>query len=316
MPVVVTGAAGFLGRSVLAHLRSRGDDVVAIDRHPIAPAAGTTLRTGTGSVVVTADLLDPDARAVTAAFAAAEAVIHLAGCPGVRDHGPGVHERRERDNVAATARVLAAVPLGVPLVVVTSSSVYGGARPGRASHEDDPVAPRGGYAESKVRAEALCRARLGAGGRVVIARPFTVVGEGQRPDMALHRWVLDLAAGRPATVLGSPWRTRDFTDVREVARALVALADCGATGAVNIGSGRPRTLHEAVAAVAAALGVAPHLRVLAAHPDEVVDTWADGGRLRAITGITPRTDLVAIARRLATELLPFERLPAELIRTG
>ena len=213
--------------------------------------------------------------------------------------------------MAATARVLAAVPLGVPLVVVTSSSVYGGAAGGRASREDDPVAPRGGYADSKARAEALCRARLGAGGRVAIARPFTVVGEGQRPDMALHRWVCDLSAGRPATVLGSPWHTRDFTDVRDAARALVTLADRGATGVVNVGTGQARTLHEAVDAVAAALGVAPRLRVLAAHPDEVTDTRADPERLRALTGLSPRTDLVAVAGRVAAEVLP-----AGLISTG
>jgi nucleoside-diphosphate-sugar epimerase len=222
-----------------------------------------------------------------------------------------VRARRERDNVAATARVLAAVSLSVPLVVVTSSSVYGGAPRGRASREGDPLAPRGGYARSKVRAEALCRARLGVGGRIAIARPFTVVGEGQRPDMALHRWTLDLMAGRPATLLGSPWRTRDFTDVRDVAHALVTLADRGITGTVNVGTGQPRTLHDAVTAVAGALGVAARLRVLAAHPDEVADTWADTGRLRALTGITPRTDLLGVAGRVAAELLP-----AGLISTG
>jgi nucleoside-diphosphate-sugar epimerase len=303
VPVVVTGAAGFLGRSVLAYLRSRGDEVVACDRRPMRPAPG--------SRILIADLLDPDAHAVTAALAAADAVIHLAGCPGVREHGAGVQARRERDNVAATARVLAAVPLAVPLVVVTSASVYGRAARGRASREGDAVAPRGGYARSKVRAEALCLARLGAGGRVAIARPFTAVGEGQRPDMALHRWVLDLSAGRPATVLGSLWSTRDFTDVRDVARALVTLADRGATGAVNIGTGEPRTLHEAVTAVAAALGVSPRLRVRAAHPDEVAHTWADPERLAALTGITPRTDLISVASRVTAELLP-----TRLIRTG
>ena len=303
MPVVVTGAAGFLGRGVLGYLRSRGDEVVAVDRRPMLPAPGLT--------VVTADLLDPEGRAVTAALGAADAVIHLAGCPGVREHGAGVQARRERDNVAATARVLGTVPPGVPLVVVTSSSVYGGAPSGRASHEDDPLAPRGGYALSKVRAEGLCRTRLAAGGPVAIARPFTVVGEGQRPDMALHRWVLDLSAGRPATVLGSPWHTRDFTDVRDVARALVTLADRGATGVVNIGTGDPRTLHEAVTAVAAALGVPPRLRVRCAHPDEVAHTWADPERLAALTGIAPRTDLVAVASRVAGEALA-----AQLISTG
>lgn len=287
MTVVVTGAAGFLGSAVVRHLRARGDNVVAIDRRPVARRAGV--------VPIRADLCldDPGVRA---AVRRADAVIHLAGCPGIRDRLPDVERRRQRDNVDATSAVVAATPWQVPLVVASSSSVYGGARFGRASREGDPCHPLGGYAASKVRTEQVCRARLDAGAPVVVARPFTVIGEGQRPDMALSRWVDAIRLGRPLRVFGSLERTRDFTDVREVARALTALL--GSTGVVNVGSGRPRTLGEAVDAVGSVLGVEPLVWIEPASADEVADTWADTSRLADLTGQVPQTDLVDAVERL------------------
>lgn len=292
MPVVVTGAAGFVGSAVVSHLLERDERVLAIDRLPVVRS---------GVAAVRADLCDGDP-AVLAALREADSVIHLAGCPGVRDRAPGVERRRRRDNVDATRALLAATPVDVPVVVASSSSVYGGARYGRASRESDPCHPVGGYAASKVRAERLCAARVDAGAPLVVARPFTVVGEGQRPDMALSRWITAARRGRPLRVLGGLDRTRDFTDVREVARALAALR--GVAGVVNVGAGSPRSLRDAVDAVGAVLGVEPVVEVVPAAPEEVPDTWADPSRLAELTGIVPVTDLVdAVARIAETSVL-------------
>jgi nucleoside-diphosphate-sugar epimerase len=288
--VVVTGAGGFVGAAVVVQLLSEGQRVIGIDRLSVPRRAD--LRT------VQADLCDRDPD-VLAALGKADAVIHLAGCPGVRDHRPDVARRRQRDNVDATRAVVAGTPERVPLVVVSSSSVYGGARLGRASREDDPVHPLGGYAESKVRAERVCDRRLTAGGPLVIARPFTAVGEGQRPDMALARWLSAARAGRPLRVLGGVDRTRDFTEVREVAHALTALV--GASGIVNVGTGQPRTLGDAIAAVATAVGIDPVVEVIPAGTEEVPDTWADPTRLEALTGLRLRTDLCDAVARIAAQ---------------
>ncbi|MGH8893391.1 MAG: NAD-dependent epimerase/dehydratase family protein, partial [Actinomycetes bacterium] len=160
MSVVVTGSAGFLGRALVAELVSRGVTVIGVDRNP---------RVSGDHLALTGDLLHRD-EMVDVALDTADAVVHLAGCPGVRDTAADVERRRRRDNVAATARVLDAVPARVPVVVASSSSVYGGSR-GRPSRETDAVAPRGGYARSKMAVEALCARRAAAGGRVTVVRP-------------------------------------------------------------------------------------------------------------------------------------------------
>ena len=298
MAVVVTGAAGFIGRNLVALLAARGLDVVGIDRRLGTSAGGTP---GVAAEL-RADLADALPGPIDDALAEADAVFHLAGRAGARDEGAPAAELarlRLHDNVLAAERVLARVKRQVPLVVVSSSSVYGGAGTGgRPSREDDQLHPLGGYAGSKVALERRCAARAAAGGLVAVARPFTVAGEGQRPDMAIARW-LAAAAGEPLTVLGGTGRRRDVTDVQDVAEGLLRMAELAVTGPVNLGTGAARTLGELVAAVGAALGVTPEITVLPAGQEDPAATLADTGRCRRLLGFVPRTDLAALVRRQA-----------------
>ncbi|HUR75126.1 MAG TPA: NAD(P)-dependent oxidoreductase [Sporichthya sp.] len=304
---MVTGSAGFLGRAVVARLMATGRDVVGIDRRGAVP---TSSPTGPKHTELHADLNGSDPRAA-AAIREATGVIHLAGCPGVRDARSDIAWYRHRDNVLATAAVLAAAGRRVPVVAATSSSIYGGSFSGRACLETDELRPRGGYAASKAVTEALCREHNLAGGRVVIARPFTVAGEGQRPDMALASWIDAARAGRPLRILGGPDRTRDLTDVRDAARALIGLLDAGEPGAVNVGTGVPIRLGEMVEAIAAGLDVEVRTRIEPAGPEEVGETRADTRRLAALVGFVPVTDLAdVVARQIAAVVPESGRVPA------
>jgi nucleoside-diphosphate-sugar epimerase len=287
---VVTGAAGFIGMTLLTTLAPMGP-VVAIDRRPFDPVTNGVRR-------IQADLLDHEPE-VTAALERASIVYHLAGCPDVRDPRPDVERHRYRDNVLATAAVLARVPPEVPLLVTSSSSVYGGTTRGRPSAETDQLRPHGGYARSKLLVERLCEARLEAGGQVTVVRPFTVAGEGQRPGMGLAQWIDAARTGRPLRLLGHPERSRDITDVRDAARALVALGERRVTGVVNLGTGIAWTLRELAGAVAAAFGIEVATVLEPAHPAEVDHTLADTVRLRRSIGWVPRTDINALVARQA-----------------
>lgn len=302
MGIVVTGASGFLGNTLVPTLTSLGHDVVAIDR--AAPSFF-----GPAVTHVQCELSTPTAEAVTA-LREADAIIHLAGCPGVRDSAPMVARRRHRDNVLATEAVLAATPAHTPAIVLSSSSVYGGARSVsttrattvRASHEDDTLYARGGYAASKIAAEQVCRARAQAGGHVLVVRPFTVLGEGQRADMAVARWAREARTTGAVTVLGDPQRTRDFTDVRDVARVLAALARLAPAGTVNLGTGRGHNLAALAAAVSTAVGITPQLHVVPAGEAEVAHTRAHTAALQRLVGFVPHTDLPDVVARSVASL--------------
>jgi nucleoside-diphosphate-sugar epimerase len=296
LTVVVTGAAGFIGRSLVVALARRGHRVVGIDRLPGVPVEAST--------ALVADLSRPSADA-DELLRGADAVFHLAGRPGVRDAAPDVERLRRRDNVEATRRLCDVVPPATPLVVTSSSSVYGGSR-GAPSAEDGPVRPVGGYALSKVAAERLCARRAALGGAVAVARPFTVAGEGQRPDMALAGWLAAARQGRPLRILGSADRTRDMTDVRDVVDGLIRMADRGVASTINLGTGRGLRLDEMARAAAAAVGVPPVLAVEPAGPCEAPATLADTSRCERLLGFVPTTDLTDLLRRqAAAELVPL-----------
>ena len=290
--LVVTGAAGFIGSHLTRALAARGHDVIGIDRRPGVPAPARALL---------CDLARPHA-AACAALAGADGVFHLAGRPGVRDRSPGIECLRRRDNVAATARVLTAVPLTVPVVVASSSSVYGGALHDGVlapSSEDDELRPRGGYARSKVELEHLCAQRRRAGGVVATVRPFTVAGERGRPDMAIARWLDALARGEPVRVFGSLERRRDVTDVRDVVEGMIRAFELRFSGVVNLGSGCTRTLAEILDAVCRAAGRTAEVMIEPAGEAEVPVTWADTRRMREVLGIEPSRDLYGLVERQA-----------------
>jgi nucleoside-diphosphate-sugar epimerase len=300
MSVVVTGAAGFIGAHLVARLLADGQAVIGIDRRPGIPLGAVPLR---------AELSLPDDD-VRSALAEADAVFHLAGCPGVRERSGDIGMRRLRDNVLAGEQILALTPATTPLVVVSSSSVYGGARPGldgrlRPCGEDDALSPRGGYARSKETLEQRCAARAAAGGHVLVTRPFTVAGEGQRPDMALSRWIDAARAGAPLRVYGSADRRRDVTDVRDVVEGLVRGAEREVTGTVNLGTGVGHRLADLAAAVLRTVGSPAPLLVESASPVEPPATLADTRRCHDLLGFTPRTDLDAlVARQAAAQSRP------------
>ncbi|MGC4876230.1 NAD-dependent epimerase/dehydratase family protein [Micromonospora sp. DT43] len=287
MAVVVTGAAGFIAGHLVAQLRGAGETVIGIDRRDMSQAPGLQ--------PLIADLSDPCDEAVEA-LRTADAVFHLAGCPGVRDRSPDVQWRRRRDNVLSTEQVLRHVPRGTPLVVASSSSVYGGSD-GRPCREDFPLRPRGGYAQSKLEMEHHCAAQRERGALVVTARFFTVAGERQRPDMGLAGWIRAGLEGRAVPVFGDLSRSRDLVDVLDLVAAVRALADRGVPGTVNIGTGQAHSLGQMLDALRDALD---RPITVTRHPVDADDpnaTLADPTHLHSLTGLRPRTDIRALIRR-------------------
>lgn len=300
MKALVTGSSGFIGSCLVDELLFAGAEVTGVDRRP---------RPGDPARFVPMDLAEADCLPELRKWAGwAEVVFHLAGEVGIRNRAPDIARRRRRNIIEAARMVIAASPPHRRLVAVSSSSVYGGAKTegGRviASREGDRPAPAGEYARRKLEMEQLF---LRSGRPVAIVRPFTVIGEGQRPDMALSLWMEAVRSGRPLRVFGSLERTRDVTDVRLVASALTRIAQTGQTGVFNLGGGRGRTLREMTEAVFSALGADSPVIVEPAPPEEAVHTLADTARAARTLGADLTTDLEAAARRQAALLLRWRR---------
>jgi len=264
--LAITGAKGFVGRALVARLRSDGVDVRPTDL----------------------DTLDVRHAVPAEAFAGCEVVVHLAALTGVAPSMRRPDDYR-RTNVDGTAHVVeAAVAAGVQrLVFASSSSVYGECP--TAAAEDRDLAPLSPYGQSKVEAEAVVQAASGF--ERVVVRPFTVYGPGQRADMLIAR----LLAGDDVRLF--PF-VRDFTFIDEVVDGLVAAASGVGTGSiVNLGSGRPVAASELLSALAEVTGRTIDVEWIDGRAGEPRQTWADPTRGRDLLGLGQPIELVEGLRR-------------------
>ena len=296
---LVTGSAGFIGSNLVRYLAARADEVVGIDRLPAHGRAG---------LHVTMDLAERTNLPELARWANwADVVFHLAARPGIRSNSRSIDLLRHRDIIVATEHLLAVTPDRTHLILTSSSSVYGDAtrrgRSYRPSRETDRLRPLSRYGRYKASMERLGREYRRFEDGLAIARPFTVIGEGQRCDMALSIWIDAVHRREPVRVFGSLDRARDVTDVDRVVDGLVAMADLRYCGLANLGAGRPRSLGEMVEAVLLATGLDAPVQVVAASPEEVRATCADPTRARRDLGVDLTTDLMQATRRqVATRL--------------
>jgi nucleoside-diphosphate-sugar epimerase len=203
--VLVTGAAGFVGRALCAHLRERGFDCLGAVRdaeglgagaaRPARAEAGSVAGASAGSEIAVGAGTGGNGTLALGDFAEADWDAHLAGVDAVVHaaalaHRPGATEGQYvHANVDVTRRLVdAAVRAGVRRLVFASSvKVNGEETPGRAFREDDPPRPEDAYGRTKRDAEAIVRA---AGGHLesVILRFPLVYGPGVRGNfLALVR---------------------------------------------------------------------------------------------------------------------------------
>lgn len=293
MRVVVTGAKGFIGSRLVPALAGAGHEALGLDRH----GGAGTLR------------LDLARDALEGALAGAQAVIHLAAEPGVRSSWDAGFDACVRDNLLATRRLLQALAAAAPdarLVLASSSSVY--APSDRPLREDAPLAPSAPYGVTKLATEHLARAYAGRHGLdLVVVRPFTVYGPGQRPDMLLARAAVALREGTPLRVFGDGGAMRDFTFVDDVTAALLACAELDGIGGAtfNLGAGRPHTVADALGRLARIAGQPLALEPAGAHCYEAAVTWADTTAAREHLGWEAATTLEdGLARQWATADVP------------
>lgn len=251
MRALITGASGFVGRSLHQHLLDSGDDVVALARRTGGP-----------------DITDRAGIRAAVADAEADVIYHLAA----QSHVPTSWDDpigTLRANVEGTQNILdAAHESGeARVLVVTSAEIYGSVSIDELPiSEDAPMRPANPYAASKAAADAVAmQANLGRGQDVLRLRSFNHIGPGQSPDFVCaglaHRIALAERDGRSTIEVGSLEARRDFSDVRDIVAGYRRVARRGRSGAAyNLCSGIDRSIQD----------LADTLASLSEHPVEFV----------------------------------------------
>jgi len=264
--ILVTGAAGFVGRKLCAQLTRDGYQVLATDHAPSVEFdsyhACDFSRSG-------------DIAAMMDWAGNLDGIFHLAAITFVPDAAADP-DGVMRVNLEGTQHLIQAMrqsPVAPRLVYVSSSEIYGAPQflPVDEAH---PLNPNNPYAISKAAADEYCRNACETWGLDIIRmRPFNHSGPGQTDKFVLSsfaRQVADIEAGRgePIMHVGNLDVARDFSHVDDILRAYGLALEKGASGAAyNVCSGQAHSVRDA-------------LDYLIAQLDAEVEVKPDPARMR------------------------------------
>ncbi len=317
-PVLVTGAAGFIGFHLADRLLAAGLPVLGLDNlnayyDPGLKRARLARLTGRpGFAFAETDIADRAALAALFRETRPSHVLHMAAQAGVRHSltHPEAYAEANLTGFLALLEGCRAVE-AQHLVYASSSSVYGGNTRLPFRVEDGVDHPVSLYAATKKANELMAHAyshlyALPATG----LRFFTVYGPWGRPDMAVYLFTEALYRGTPIRLFNGGHNRRDFTYIDDIVEGVLRLlptppapdpgfdrdapspaASWAPHRVFNIGNDRSERVLDLVAHLEELTGRRAIREDAPAQPGDVDATWADVSALRAAVGFQPATPL-------------------------
>ncbi|MDF2995688.1 MAG: capsular biosynthesis protein CpsI [Xanthobacteraceae bacterium] len=337
-PILVTGAAGFIGFHIARRLLAQGVAVLGVDSindyydPALKQARLAELAKLPGFDFRRLDLADRDGTATLFATLKPRYVVHMAAQAGVRYSLTNPNAYAD-SNLTGFLNILEGCRHNGTehLVYASSSSVYGAntALPFSVHHNvDHPVSL---YAATKKANELMAHTyshlyRLPTTG----LRFFTVYGPWGRPDMAMFLFTDALMKGRPIEVFNNGQMKRDFTYIDDIVEAVVRLIERPAQpnpawdGAApdpgtslapyriyNIGNSEPVELMRLIEVLEHATNHKAELVFKPMQPGDVRATFADVKDLTDAVDFAPRTSIEEGAARFVDWYRNYYGVPAE-----
>ena len=312
--ILVTGGAGFIGSHLVERLLADGKRVVVVDDLSTGNLENLRAVAAHPGLLIVQSKISTCAE-LPALVAGAELAYHLAAAVGVELVVKSPIHVIETNLHEAEVLLEAAAPARVPVLVASTSEVYGKSQKPAFSEEDDlligpPHQSRWSYACSKLMDEFLALAFAQERGLpVTIVRLFNTVGPRQtgRYGMVLPRFIAAAKEGSPLKVYGDGEQSRCFCYVLDTVEALVRLQNSAASrGEIfNIGGTEEITILELARRVIATLGsksaieFVPYSQAYAPGFDDMRRRKPRIEKLARVTGFQPATSLDEIIRRTA-----------------
>lgn len=312
---LVTGGAGFIGSHLVERLLADGHRVTIIDDLSTGRTENLQEVAGHGQLTFirarVSEIADLDAL-----VGSAHSIFHLAATVGVelvlkKTAASILNNFRESEAILA-----AAARLQVPVLLASSSEVYGRSGKDTLSEDDElilgpPAVGRWSYACSKLMVEFLALALARERGLpVVIARIFNTVGPRQvgRYGMVLPRFIEAAQTGQPLRVHGDGRQSRCFCWVHDTVESLVRLQTAPAARGlvVNVGNDEPVEILELAnlirrrCASTSEIQFVPHAKAYGEGFEDFGRRRPDLSRLSRLAGFRPSTGLEEIVDRLVS----------------
>ena len=334
-PILVTGAAGFIGYHLCEKLLGAGKAVLGIDNlndyydPKLKEARLAELGKHAHFSFAKVDISDHGALGKALSWTGLKQVVHLAGQAGVRYSITNPHAYIS-SNVVGTTNILEICREArvEHLIFASSSSVYGENTHTPFSTHDNVDHPVSVYAATKRSGELLAHAYAHLFGiPVTCLRFFSVYGPWGRPDMAYYSFARAIMDGKPIEIFNEGKMTRDFTYVSDIVECLIRILDnppvpnpsfnrkepdpstsWAPWRVYNIGNDHPVGLLDFVETLEKVLGKKAVKVMKPLQPGDATNNHADVSELRRDFGFHPDTPLEDGLRRFAEWFRTYHRI--------
>lgn len=305
-PILVTGAAGFIGFHTSLKLLERGERVFGIDNLNdyydvnLKKARLQKISEHDNFEFEKLDITDKEGlEALWAKHGPFKRVVHLAAQAGVRYslENPYSYIHTNCMGHLTIMEMCRHTKDFEHLVYASSSSVYGGNTKMPFSVQDAVDTPVSLYAATKRSDELMsqCYSHLYKTPQSGL-RFFTVYGPWGRPDMALFIFTKNISEGKPISVFNNGDMKRDFTYVDDIVKGIIGTLDKPPNSEVphrvlNIGNNRSQNLMDFVHLIEDTLGKKADIEFKDMQPGDVKETYADIEEIKNLTGFEPSTPI-------------------------
>ena len=224
-------------------------------------------------------------------------MVHLAAKAGVRPSVAVPYSYAQTNTLGTLSILETCRTLGIEkLINASSSSVYG--RHSSVPFSEDKLVsiPQSPYAASKLAAEIFCQNYSELHSlKCISLRFFTVYGPRQRPDLAIHKFTRKILASQPIDIYGDGSTARDYTYIDEIVsgviNAIVLIQtrheEKGFHEVINLGSSRPITLADLVKTLEEVIGLKAKLDYKPLPDEDVIVTFANVDKARRLLDYSP-----------------------------
>jgi nucleoside-diphosphate-sugar epimerase len=293
--VTVTGACGFIGSHLTKQLIERGFHVVGVDclddnlysrsvKESRLKALKQLSNFDFANINIATDELD-------SSISDSKFVFNLAAIPG-QVLSWKLFDKYVESNILGTKKVIDSCLRNkvTKIIHASTSSVYGKFAVGDELQDTKPISP---YGITKLAAENLLFALTGSNNLdFTILRYFSVYGPGQRPDMAIQKFLTAMKMGQEINITGDGTQKRDITYVQDVVEATISASSLTEKKQIfNISGGKQFTLNQIIDECFNVSGLKTKINYVDRPIGDQEETFGDISKAQKLLGFNPTFDI-------------------------
>ena len=293
--VTVTGACGFIGSHLTKQLIERGFHVVGVDclddnlysrsvKESRLKALKQLSNFDFANINIATDELD-------SSISDSKFVFNLAAIPG-QVLSWKLFDKYVESNILGTKKVIDSCIRNkvTKIIHASTSSVYGKFAVGDELQDTKPISP---YGITKLAAENLLFALTSSNNLdFTILRYFSVYGPGQRPDMAIQKFLTAIKMGQEINITGDGTQKRDITYVQDVVEATISASSITEKKQIfNISGGKQFTLNQIIDECFNVSGLKSKINYIDRPIGDQEETFGDISKAQKLLGFNPTFDI-------------------------